>query len=416
VLDQFRSRFEPEDYGPQVLEGVLIKLMDYSTMAKTNASVEAKDSSANGDGVHASGVAGMISEEQFRRMLCRERKRSERSRKHLLLMLIDGKSSRPRKSESAVLQKIAGVLCRTIRETDLAGWFEADSVVGVIFTELGSTDVSAAVKIIESKVTEGLQKAFKPIQLGSFQVSFYAFPDGWEGNGHGRPVDPALYPDLFEVEKRKKLSLLTKRVMDIAGSGIALILLFPVFLLLAILIRLTSSGPVFYRQQRVRQYGVPFVFLKFRSMVASTDATIHREYVRNFIAGKTGQPAAEGNQKAVYKITNDPRVTWIGRIMRRASLDELPQFWHVLTGEMSLVGPRPPIPYEIEAYDIWHRRRLLEAKPGITGLWQVHGRSKTTFDEMVRLDLQYSRTWSPLLDLKILLQTPRAVFSGDGAY
>jgi lipopolysaccharide/colanic/teichoic acid biosynthesis glycosyltransferase len=215
---------------------------------------------------------------------------------------------------------------------------------------------------------------------------------------------------------KKKLSLLTKRAMDLVGSGVALILLSPIFLALAILIKLTSRGPIFYRQERVGQYGVPFVFLKFRSMNASTDTTIHKEYVRSFIAGKTRQPAAEGNQKAVYKITNDPRVTWIGRAMRRTSLDELPQFCHVLTGNMSLVGPRPPIPYEIEAYDIWHRRRLLEAKPGITGLWQVHGRSKTTFDEMVRLDLRYSRTWSPLLDLKILLQTPRAVFSGDGAY
>lgn len=102
--------------------------------------------------------------------------------------------------------------------------------------------------------------------------------------------------------------------------------------------------------------------------------------------------------------------------MRRTSLDELPQFRNLLKGKMSLVGPRPPIPYQIEAYDIWHRRRLLEAKPGITGLWQVHGRSRTTFDEMVRLDLRYSRTWSPLLDLKILLQAPRAVILGDGAY
>ncbi|MGA8223986.1 MAG: sugar transferase [Candidatus Acidiferrales bacterium] len=385
-------------------------------MANTGAYEEAKETFNKGEGVHAAGVAGMISEEQFRRMLCRERKRSERSRRHLLLMLIDAKGSRPRKGDAAMLQKLARVLCETIRETDLAGWFEAGSVVGVIFTELGTTEVSAAVKIIESKVKAGLQKEFKPTQLGNFQVSFYAFPDGWEGNGQGRPVDPALYPDLFEVEKKKKLSLLTKRVMDVVGSAIALILLSPIFVVLAILIKLTSRGPVFYRQDRVGQYGVPFEFLKFRSMFASTDAAIHKEYVRNFIAGKPQQPAADGNEQVVYKITNDPRVTWIGRIMRRLSLDELPQFCHVLTGKMSLVGPRPPIPYEIETYDIWHRRRLLEAKPGITGLWQVYGRSKTTFDEMVRLDLQYSRTWSPMLDLKILLQTPRAVLSGDGAY
>ncbi len=385
-------------------------------MANQTTFEEPKNPSSGTNGDATAAAVGLISEGQFRHMLCRERKRSERSRKHLLLMLIDGKGARHRKGDAALMQKIAGVLNETIRETDLAGWFETGSVLGVIFTELGTTDVSAAVKIIETKVTTGFQKAFKPSQLSNFNLSFYAFPDGWEGNGNGRPMDAELYPDLFEVEKKKKLSLLIKRVMDYVGSAAALLVLSPVFLVLAALIKLTSKGPIFFRQERVGQYGVPFVFLKFRSMRVSTDATIHKEYVRKFIAGQAGKSSANGNEKVVFKITNDPRVTWVGKIMRRTSLDEVPQFWNVLTGEMSLVGPRPPIPYEIEAYDIWHRRRLLEAKPGITGLWQVYGRSKTTFDEMVRLDLQYSRTWSPLLDVKILLQTPRAVFSGDGAY
>lgn len=390
--------------------------MGLPSMSNQRAYEEVKTPSNGAEIVPAAVVAGMMSEEQFRRMLCRERKRSERSRKHLLLMLIDSKGMKHRKGDAALMSKIASVLNYTIRETDLAGWFETGAVLGVIFTELGGTDVSAAVKIIETKVTAGLQKAFKPVQLSNFQLSFYAFPDGWEGNGHGRPVDAALYPDLFEVEKKKKLSLLIKRVMDFGGSAAALLLFSPAFLALAALVKLTSEGPIFFRQQRVGQFGVPFVFLKFRSMVVSTDATIHKEFVRKFIAGQATDSGSRGNEKVVYKITNDPRVTWIGRIMRRTSLDEIPQFWNVLVGEMSLVGPRPPIPYEIEAYDIWHRRRLLEAKPGITGLWQVHGRSTTTFDDMVRLDLQYSRTWSPLLDLKILLLTPRAVFSGDGAY
>jgi lipopolysaccharide/colanic/teichoic acid biosynthesis glycosyltransferase len=390
--------------------------MGLPSMSNQRVHEEVKTPSNGTEGASVVTVAGLISEEQFRRMLCRERKRSERSRKHLLLMLIDSKSMKHRKGDAALMGKIAGVLNETIRETDLAGWFKTGSVLGVIFTELGSTDVSAAVKIIESKVTAGLQKSFKPAQLSNFQLSFYAFPDGWDGNGTGRPVDRALYPDLFEVEKRKKLSLLIKRVMDSVGSAAALLFLSPVFLVLAVLIKLNSKGPIFFRQERVGQYGVPFVFLKFRSMYISTDATIHKDFIRKFIAGKAENSGANGNEKIVYKITNDPRVTWIGKIMRRTSLDELPQFWNVFMGDMSLVGPRPPIPYEIEAYDIWHRRRVLEAKPGITGLWQVHGRSKTTFDEMVRLDLQYSRTWSPMLDLKILLQTPRAVFSGDGAY
>jgi lipopolysaccharide/colanic/teichoic acid biosynthesis glycosyltransferase len=360
-------------------------------------------------------LAGFLSEESFRRMLSRERKRSERSRKHFVLMLIDGKGQKSKKTD-ALLEQIAVVLGASVRETDVAGWFETNAVFGVIFTEFGECEVSVAVKIIEAKMTTGLQRAFRASQLSSFQISFYAFPDGWDGNGPAKPVDAEFYPDLFEVEKKKKLSLLVKRVMDVFGAAVALILLSPVFLLLALVVKLTSKGPVFFRQQRVGRYGVPFEFLKFRSMHVSTDAAIHKEFVRKFIAGEAARTGSDSETKVTYKITNDPRVTWIGKIMRRTSLDEIPQFWNVLQGQMSLVGPRPPIPYEIETYDIWHRRRLLESRPGITGLWQVHGRSKTTFDEMVRLDLRYSRMWSPMLDVKILLQTPRAVLSGDGAY
>jgi lipopolysaccharide/colanic/teichoic acid biosynthesis glycosyltransferase len=141
----------------------------------------------------------------------------------------------------------------------------------------------------------------------------------------------------------------------------------------------------------------------------NSDPAIHKEYIRNLIGNKVGDSGA-------YKIKNDPRVTPIGRFLRKSSLDELPQFINVLKGEMSLVGPRPPIPYEFESYALWHRRRILEAKPGITGLWQVDGRSRTTFDEMVRMDLRYIRNQSFWLDVKILLKTPFAVLSGDGAY
>jgi lipopolysaccharide/colanic/teichoic acid biosynthesis glycosyltransferase len=358
----------------------------------------------------------ILPKDVFHGLLCLERKRAERSKKHLLLMLIDGKCSALLNGDSVPLERIAGVLCDTIRDTDLAGWFEPNSVLGAVFTQFAEPEIGTAVRTIESRLIAKLQKVLKANQINHLQISFYSFPDVWEGEGRGRSVITTLYPDLFEVERKKRLSLLTKRFMDIVGSTLALILLTPVFMLLAIIIKMTSKGPILFRQQRVGQFGAPFEFLKFRSMSVSTDAGIHKEYVQNFIAGKAQPAAAVKDQKVVYKITSDPRVTWIGRFMRRTSLDELPQFWNVLNGEMSLVGPRPPIPYEIEAYDIWHRRRLLEAKPGITGLWQVHGRSRTTFDEMVRLDLRYSRTWSPLLDLKILLQTPRAVISGNGAY
>ena len=150
-------------------------------------------------------------------------------------------------------------------------------------------------------------------------------------------------------------------------------------------------------------------------MYTDCDSKIHQEFVQQFIAGAQSGTNPEATS-TVYKITNDPRVTTIGAILRKASLDELPQFWNVLRGEMSLVGPRPPLPYEFKIYEIWHRRRVLELRPGITGLWQVSGRSRMRFEEMVRLDLRYHQKWSLWLDLKILAATPKAVLTGDGAY
>ena len=211
----------------------------------------------------------------------------------------------------------------------------------------------------------------------------------------------------------RRLNCLLKRGMDVAGGLGTLFLLSPLFALTAALVKLTSPGPVFYRQARVGQFGKKFMLFKFRTMIAANDSTIHRDYVRKFISGKASQ---NQNTSPVYKLVDDPRVTPVGKFLRRASLDELPQLINVLKGEMSLVGPRPPIPYECDVYELWHRRRVLEAKPGITGLWQVNGRSRTTFDEMVRMDLRYARAWSLWLDIKILLKTPQAVLSGTGAY
>ena len=185
-----------------------------------------------------------------------------------------------------------------------------------------------------------------------------------------------------------------------------------VLALIALVIKLSSKGPVIFRQARVGRYGKLFSFWKFRTMHVDSDTAIHKEYVTNFISRE--QPAAETG--TVYKITNDPRITSVGRFLRKTSLDEFPQLWNVLCGEMSLVGPRPPLPYELDCYALWHRRRVLEVKPGITGLWQVTGRSRTNFNDMVRLDLRYVQQWSIWLDIKILLQTPKAVVNGEGAY
>jgi len=158
--------------------------------------------------------------------------------------------------------------------------------------------------------------------------------------------------------------------------------------------------------------GETFTFLKFRSMYTNSDHNRHKDYIKKLIKEGKDDTDASG----VYKLSNDPRITTLGGFLRKTSLDELPQFINVLKGEMSLVGPRPPIPYECELYDIWHRRRLLSVKPGITGLWQVTGRSRTTFDEMVRLDLKYINEWSLWLDIKILLKTPWVILTGKGAY
>jgi lipopolysaccharide/colanic/teichoic acid biosynthesis glycosyltransferase len=201
--------------------------------------------------------------------------------------------------------------------------------------------------------------------------------------------------------------------VDVLGSLTLLILLSPLFLLIGLLVKAGSRGPVFFAQTRVGQMMKPFRMQKFRTMKVDADSALHREYVTSFI-NATAQSQQSAGQP-LFKIVHDPRVTRIGRVLRKTSLDELPQLWNVLRGEMSLVGPRPALPYELEQYKPWHCRRVLEAKPGITGLWQVVGRSRTTFDEMVRLDLRYAKTCSLWNDLKILAATPGAVFSGKGA-
>lgn len=351
----------------------------------------------------------------FRRAICSERKRSERSRRSFLLMLIGLKEASPKQVNRDTLARAAVAICKTIRETDVPGWFE-DGILGIMFAELGDAQAASARESIEARTWATLAKSLSGIQLANVSVSVYTFPESFNDKDEIHSIDLPIYPDLCEEKQDKRGSFVVKRLMDIIGSASALIALSPVFAALAIAVKATSKGPVFFRQKRVGQHGHSFVFLKFRSMFVANDPSIHRNYVAAFIAGKVQTVESADAAGEIYKITDDPRVTSVGRLMRRLSLDEIPQFWNVLVGEMSLVGPRPPIPYEIDAYDVWHRRRFWEVKPGITGLWQVHGRSKTTFDEMVRLDLRYSKTWSPAVDLKILIQTPKAVFSGEGAY
>ena len=193
-----------------------------------------------------------------------------------------------------------------------------------------------------------------------------------------------------------------------------LLVLSPIFLGTAIAVKLTSPGPVIFKQKRLGRRGMPFVFYKFRSMRADSDDSIHKEYTANLIRGQLDEVNQGDAESPHYKIKADPRVTSIGRLIRKTSIDELPQLVNVLKGDMSLVGPRPPLVYEAEEYQSWHLRRVLEVRPGITGLWQVEGRNKTSFDEMVRLDLRYIRSQSFWLDVKILVKTVFTVLRCDG--
>ncbi|RQW77914.1 MAG: sugar transferase [Geobacter sp.] len=284
-----------------------------------------------------------------------------------------------------------------------------------MFTGIAESAVAQAVQTVEQKVRESLAARLPQAACQRIGVSTVTFPEKEDGKLTGAHFNPVFYPEIFHKEETNHIPETIKRAMDIFGSVLALLFLSPVFAAIAALIRLTSPGPILFKQERIGQFGKPFTFLKFRSMYTNNDDSIHRHYVRDLIANKVDcESKAEG--EAVFKIRNDPRVTPLGAFLRKTSLDELPQFFNVLKGEMSLVGPRPPVPYEVKDYGLWHRYRILAGKPGITGLWQVRGRSRTTFDGMVRLDIQYIRTWSLWLDLKLLLATPMAVVRGKGAY
>jgi len=366
----------------------------------------------------ASGVRqeGFVPQESFSRILSLEQKRTERSRRPFFLMLLDGEKLFQTGQRARVLREILSSLSDSVRETDICGWFKENSVVGVVFTEVGSADGPTAPDAILKRVLAALRRNLSSDEVDSIDIELRLFPQEWDEHDPGPPTKRDLYRDTSEQRASRRVALGVKRMIDVAGSLLGLIVLSPVFALAAILIKLTSEGPVFFRQRRVGQFGKQFIFLKFRTMQASSDVSVHREYVRRFISRKAPTKERPDGEACFYKLVDDPRVTRIGRFLRRTSLDELPQLVNVLKGEMSLVGPRPPIPYECEVYEWWHKRRLLDAKPGLTGLWQVHGRSRTSFDEMVRLDLRYARSWSLWLDLKILLRTPQAVLSGHGAY
>ena len=328
----------------------------------------------------------------------------------------------------------ASSFIREMRERPALGY----RVIGLVDTqnaEANQTDRYEGVPVVGT--LEGLPEAIRDsganeVIIADPQVNGDALFEVMMRCGRRRGVEFRIAPSLFNCLPRKteidQIGVLPmirlfreplssgarvlKRTSDLIISALAIALLLPLWLLIALLIKLDSKGPVFYTQERVGMDGRLFLLYKFRTMVVNADAELHREYQRAFIAGRA--EANLGNeQKPTYKLLSDPRITTIGRLLRKTSLDEVPQLLNVLLGDMSVVGPRPPIPYEVEAYELWHRKRL-DMKPGLTGLWQVSGRNRLPFEEMVRLDLFYIENWSLLLDLKIILRTTFVMLGREG--
>jgi lipopolysaccharide/colanic/teichoic acid biosynthesis glycosyltransferase len=353
----------------------------------------------------------ILSSDVFGRALTRERRRSDRSNKPFGLLLIEaeeGANKIPPSEWSAALDALVAAK----REIDVAGWFGGRPRLGVIVPQLRAS--AHAGERFEVRFRRELAKRSNAQTLDRFAIRLHVYPEPRSAGGEAYwPVDSVFYPDLHRRRVGKAVDDAVKRSLDIAGSLALLVGLSPLLVLIAVAVKWSSPGSILFRQMRIGHMTQPFTMLKFRTMYSDADHRLHREFVSSFI--KASSDVRRRGRNGFFKLTNDPRVTRLGRMLRSTSLDELPQLWNVLRGDMSLVGPRPPLPYELEQYEPWHRRRVLEAKPGITGLWQVAGRSRTTFDEMVRLDLRYARRRSLWNDLRILCATPAAVLSGKGA-
>jgi lipopolysaccharide/colanic/teichoic acid biosynthesis glycosyltransferase len=371
----------------------------------------------------------------FLKELHREERRSERSGRALSLVIYRFDDSTA--LGQATADKLLKAIYATKRETDVVGHIAGQASVGIhghfsaasAGRAAGSTvallcpDTAAAgLSCLQAKVS----KLAGPLWCN---VTAATYPDDlFLSLSAGLPM-PSAFASLHAVEPSALVEAAVgepqggeyrfKRALDILGASFLLLVLALPMLLVAAAVAFTSSGSPIFKQTRVGKGGVPFTFYKFRSMVVDSDDRIHREFVSSLIKGdgslSATASATSDHQATFYKLKTDPRVTPLGRFLRKTSIDELPQLFNVLKGDMSLVGPRPPIPYESAQYQPWHLRRILAIKPGITGLWQVAGRSHVGFSDMVRMDLRYLRDCSFGLDVKILWKTVGAVIRCDGA-
>jgi lipopolysaccharide/colanic/teichoic acid biosynthesis glycosyltransferase len=362
--------------------------------------------------VHSTDRPNVLAARLFRRILVSERRRADRANQPFVLLVVAPRH-RHRLAGRLVCTETLAALTRSMRETDIVGWLEHKRRIGVILHDIAPA-TAADPAALELRIRRELVQHIDPPLVARVSIQVHVHRLGQASTEFLVADDDPFRPTRSRLSlEMRSASDAIKRLVDIAGSLTLLVVLLPLFALIAALVKLKSPGPIFFGQMRIGRQMKPFRMLKFRTMHVNADPTLHQAFVSQFILA--GHGALPPNDQELFKIVDDPRVTSIGRVLRRASLDELPQLLNVLRGDMSLVGPRPPLPYEVEKYKPWHTRRVIDVKPGLTGLWQVGGRSRTTFDDMVRLDLQYAQRRSLWTDVKILIATPRAVFSGNGA-
>ena len=405
--------------------------------------------------------AGFYNRCFFDLRLCEERRRSERSGMPFsvlsvdILTLADAAKKHARLDALQLKQAVSDIVRANCRISDIKAWYD-ETTLKILLPETSMQEANVLCDKLNEKLKIGLRRSLglennydlkKNMVIASFpevikpteclsgektgpagkpkaatmlehakdETSTKTLTIKWD-RANSMSLTWPLYSDIINESNSTKVELCLKRAMDIMGALAGIIFFSPMMLIVALLIKITSCGPILFRQERMGFLGKKFTFLKFRSMYVNCSEERHKEYVINLIRKKVGPDPQKPECKPVYKMNDDPRITPFGHFLRKSSIDELPQLFNVLKGDMSLVGPRPPIPYEVEKYENWHFRRVLEVKPGITGLWQVEGRSSTTFDEMVRLDLAYVNKFSVWLDLKIMFKTIWVVFSGKGAY
>ena len=345
-----------------------------------------------------------IGRECFFKQLRHEKHRAQRSGSALSLLLLSQIKTNGEKSAVSI-NGLLKIVRSKMRETDMVGYFDQHTL-GLL---LPYTDNIGAKNLS--------QKIMGSFSCPKLSVIIATYPDDIFDSlaNESSLSSDALGLMLENSIQNSQIKLSIKRGFDLIGAVMALLILSPIMLITAVMVKLSSPGPIIFKQIRVGHKGVPFTFYKFRSMRTGASDQIHREFVTKLINGDHSAINNGDKENPLYKIKFDPRVTRIGRFIRKTSIDELPQLFNVLKGDMTLVGPRPPLPYETEKYQAWQLRRILDMKPGITGLWQVEGRGRTEFNDAVRLDIQYTKKWSLLLDIIISCKTIKEVLNCRGA-